>query len=111
MGCMCVGIDVLDTKPILDVRIVGQNDIEVDSSVLDTANFRVETEGTGYKILTFCLNSLYKVTAQVKNKGISVCASLVCSAGPLDYYYLLVDEGYLLTVNGEYFTVERDESV
>lgn len=111
MGCMCVGIDVLDTKPILDVRIVGQNGIEVNPSILNAADFKIERKDAGYKVLTFCLNSLYKVTAQVKNKGVSVCASLVCSVGPLDYYYLLVDEGYLLTVNGEYFTVEKDESV
>jgi hypothetical protein len=73
-------------------------------------DIKIEADCMPYNMSVFARVLDSGIVADVSvNNGAKVCAALVCSVGPRSHYYLLVDEGYLLTVDGEYFTVESNE--
>lgn len=111
MGCLCVGVDVLVQKPVLDISVLPSESIDANASTKNISEISASITNTEYAVKALYKNIYSNASAKVEGTGISVCASLVCSVGPLQYYYLLVDEGYLLTLNGEYFTVEKNESL
>lgn len=106
----------LDTKILpRNVSVNAKNTSEVSAiiGVLNDSRAKAEIKlkDLRYKVYAVCNEYAESIRAKVINNDVSVTAYLVCTVGPRDYYYLLVDDGFLLTVNGEYFMVERDESV
>lgn len=110
MGCINIDSKVLDYNMTASIKVLPQICISLETLNKEAA-VNVILKDFGYNVYAVCKNDVDNIKATVVNGKISVRACLVCSVGPKNYYYLLVDEGYLLTVNGEYFMVEKDESV
>lgn len=110
MGCIDVASKVLNYNMTASAKVLSQISISLETL---SGKIAVNTilKDFGYNVYAICKNDADSIRARVVNGGITVTACLVCSVGPKNYYYLLVDEGYLLTVNGEYFMVEKDESL
>lgn len=106
MGCLCVYTSVKG-KPM---RVSAKECI--DSNIV--VNIDTKTANLSAKVITFGGNMVRAIVklgrffcrTKVKDNGINICTALVCSVGPRDYYYLLADDKYLITIDEEFIRVK-----
>lgn len=104
MGCLCTHISVVKTGLETDVKEVSKPCIKVLTSIICSRLF-IRTkilEGLLCKIQEKVAHLFCKI--RVKDNGIQICTSLVCSVGPRDYY-LTANGDYLITVDKEFIRV------
>ena len=107
MGCLRVNIQKILSD--LKVKTASLNDIFV-SAVSCSSDLLVRTfcNRESLAVSVSDANSNLSVSAHGIGGDIKVKAFLVCGSGLSDEYYLIVEDGYVLTIDDKYVTVQRN---
>lgn len=107
----CLKVDISRIASDVAVKVSSMCDIAV--SAIDSAidNLRVSVCGRNSQEANVAVAGLNgDVSASVNDAvgNVDVKAYIVCGTNLSDEYYLLVEEGYTLTIEDEYITVLRN---
>ena len=104
MGCLGVDIWGFRTVTAAAAKIIGGVQ-SFCTALKDNLAVTISTRLHDVKAFINICNSGVVAEAKPKDHGINVSVSFVCGTGLNNEYFLLVEEGYMLDIDGRYFKV------